>query len=62
MNDLRVALHELPPVLRVAIARDILYDILRNERSAGGFTEQDLLEAWKALEKGPHPDMMQFDN
>lgn len=52
---LRDNVWDLPPVLRVALARDILWDVLRNEGSAGGFTREQILEAWQALEQGPHP-------
>lgn len=45
---------ELSPLLRICLARDILWDILRNELAdkthLGGFLKEDILDAWRALE------------
>lgn len=58
IKDPREPVYSLPPLLRIALARDLLWDILRNELAntthIGGFEKEDVLEAWKALEKGPH--------
>lgn len=51
--DIRVQAFHLNSLSKVALARDLLWDVLRNEGSAGGWSKEDITEAWQALEKAP---------
>lgn len=50
LPNLREMIWSLSPSLRIALARDILWDIIKNKDSVGGFTDEQILTAWKSLE------------